>query len=941
MKNRLGLEEVPNNFGSAEENINHQIYSKKENVNDISFKVNRIENPREYASTKSLLYSRKIKIAIIFSVIIFIAIIITIILVSRKKPKNNTEIIQEQNNNTPYKSDQELPKPDNPIENEPEQEDKNNIDINPSFQQIKKEFEILTKTGDLKRISVIQKSKEETKMNDNILISDIIRKTNYDIYFISEQEADKSNKIFYSKMYSGVVSIRSECASESRDCQPQPLVDLTQELSNLRNLENVDLFKDIPIALCLFNITDNNIITTFICPESLPDFKRNEIILDLYFFRPPAAQRADKENDNITLTKTEDKETNMTHIHETNGGLCNIHNNWGSLCTTDMNTTIDQKGNLISYDEQAITIINYDEKNSFIKNKVTNLIDVSENINENDIKNYEKSLNSILPLIKPYMKEEVQFTQSDYEDLYNVINDKKKSPELQSYTPKKEKNTFRNLATSKIEYKKKAELFSNKITPIQVTLDLKINSGINSAKMGAYGNLIYDDQELEFSSIEEHSSIEDLIDKISSLSNAGNYLASLLYDKVYNKFEDIMNEISLQINTLNDLLKFYELYQVFNTTLVNYSYKQYPNNIILISNELKSQLSDIFYNIKTGNIKSNVETIENNINTFLDEINNKIRTMLNNLECLSNILINKNNTFTVITNYYLNNTSSSYVNIIQKMKNILDTYFLNEYNIIYPKITELMSLLDQNSNDTLKKELQSIEDLYNNLRDGIYSINSITQLDYETVLSNLNNAQKYPSDIINRIVDYIKEKINIKNNGYFISEEDIKSFNDSFASIISEAEKITYILDNVDIIDETFDQIMIKFKESYIYTIKFMEEIKSGNFTLEEDVLNNNLFSNETKGKMETDIKSLSDEIITIIKRENEVYTRKIKTYFDSFLEDNLDNLNNIIIDLSILFSEEVVQSISASFEMSLNLSLQKFTNITLNNIKLTEEYIE
>jgi hypothetical protein len=29
--------------------------------------------------------------------------------------------------------------------------------------------------------------------------------------------------------------------------------------------------------------------------------KRNEIILDLYFFRPPAAERPDKEGDGITL----------------------------------------------------------------------------------------------------------------------------------------------------------------------------------------------------------------------------------------------------------------------------------------------------------------------------------------------------------------------------------------------------------------------------------------------------------------------------------------------------------------------------------------------------------------------------------------------------------------------------------------------------------------
>ena len=40
---------------------------------------------------------------------------------------------------------------------------------------------------------------------------------------------------------------------------------------------------------------------------------------------------------------------------------------------------------------------------------------------------------------------------------------------------------------------------------------------------------------------------------------------------------------------------------------------------------------------------------------------------------------------------------------------------------------------------------------------------------------------------------------------------------------------------------------MIKFRENYIFTVKFMEQIKSGNFTLEEDVLNNTLFTEKIK----------------------------------------------------------------------------------------------
>ena len=93
------------------------------------------------------------------------------------------------------------------------------------------------------------------------------------------------------------------------------------------------------------------------------------------------------------------------------------NNNLGSLCTTNMNTTLDKEGNLLSYDEQAFTLINYDGNNSYTKNKITNLIDVSENIKKKYLDNYEKSLNNLLELINPYMNEETQFNKIEYEEI--------------------------------------------------------------------------------------------------------------------------------------------------------------------------------------------------------------------------------------------------------------------------------------------------------------------------------------------------------------------------------------------------------------------------------------------------------------------------------------------------------------------------------------------
>ena len=254
-----------------------------------------------------------------------------------------------------------------------------------------------------------------------------------------------------------------------------------------------------------------------------------------------------------------------------------------------------------------------------------------------------------------------------------------------------------------------------------------------------------------------------------------------------------------------------------------------------------------------------------------------IRKILNNLGILSNILITKNNTFTEITNYYLNNTSSSYVNIIKNIKNILDTYFINEFEKVNTAIQEVFDLLELNSNDTLKDILNSLNDLYNNLKERIYTINSITEIEYQTVLQNLENTLRYPADIIKRIKDYVIESMNLKENGYLTSSEDMNNFNNSFENIIEEAKKVAKILDNVQIIDKAFDKIMIKLQEGFVNTVKFMEEIKSSNFTLQEDVLNTTLFTQKEKNAIESDLKYLCDNILNIIKAEKNSFILKIK----------------------------------------------------------------
>ena len=172
-----------------------------------------------------------------------------------------------------------------------------------------------------------------------------------------------------------------------------------------------------------------------------------------------------------------------------------------------MTTILDKEGHVISYNEEAITKINYDEKNSYKKDKITNLIDNSSSIQKNNIKNYQISLDELLQKLDPYMKEEIQFDLDEYQDLYNVIMDAKKSDYKSTeeiYIPTKRRNTSRNLEnTGENKFIQLMELFSNKITPVQIDIDFKINPGLSSDKMGAFGVLKLDYQQMTYSSIEE------------------------------------------------------------------------------------------------------------------------------------------------------------------------------------------------------------------------------------------------------------------------------------------------------------------------------------------------------------------------------------------------------------------------------------------------------
>ena len=75
---------------------------------------------------------------------------------------------------------------------------------------------------------------------------------------------------------------------------------------------------------------------------------------------------------------------------------------------------------------------------------------------------------------------------------------------------------------------------------------------------------------------------------------------------------------------------------------------------------------------------------------------------------------------------------------------------------------EIMEELEQNNNDTLKEELNSLRNLYTNLKEKIYTIVDISESDYQLVLSNLEKSLQHPFDIISLIKEYLTEIMHIQ-----------------------------------------------------------------------------------------------------------------------------------------------------------------------------------
>ena len=795
-------------------------------------------------------------------------------------------------------------------------------------------YKINTNVNDLKRIYINQRYYEDIKFSGTLTKRLVDRKTNYDIYVISETEPDEETKYSYNKIYTCSISIASECISiKDEYCLPRKLVDLNdQDYSNVRRLEELESLENIPIPLCIFNMTDNNVILSIACHKNISNSRVSSIVLDLYFFRPPGIKRIDKEAGNITIIQR--TEGDYEYIRETNGGICDVDNSIGTFCSTDMNTTKDKNGNLIAYNELAFSNITTNEDNYYIKNKITSLSDKTKFIEDLNPIKYNKNLNEILPLLKEHMIVHEQFSSEQFKELFyvskgltNLLGDKRR---LNSEADER-----------KLIYSENLFNYTHfSVNNLQIKLEN--NLGLNTEAIEASSGFNIDNEKSEeLGALKEYTNMSKILKEIKSITTGGSNLAINLYKIINEYFLNLTNIINNDIPPLNNLVEYLELTDIFDSTFSLDTLKEVPFEIIEESNNLVNNLEQLYNGIINGSLKKNIVILNEYIYGFITESHKLIDKIYTNLDDLSYLINSPKETISIISTYYLNHTSSSYISVIEKASQILLNYYENEKKLIVPEVNSTMESFENITIESIQKQInltKKLKQKIENRNSTNFTINGVTKKeDYDKIITNLDNSTNYIKKIIKLFQEKVNKEMDLK-NGYFISKYDIESNNNRFKDLINKSLEASQNIEDNVYIDKEFDKIMIDFRLNFSSIINIMKSLKENKFFMNENTLQGEYFSRSEVDQISKDIGDLTKDIFLNIKHENDLYISTIKKNVSQFLKDNKEYLDNLMKDLEYLFSKKMDQ-LGDEYKKVFNKHLESINKVIDKNIELTKNY--
>ena len=901
--------------------IDDDIIIKRYQESTLRRSIQNRPNTNDQIDTQSGLNSKKKKLLLLISIIIIIILILIFIII--------------------YFSIIKKRKVEEDITNQTKSESENPFSIitpeyNKDNKKLESEFEFKTIVGDLRRIYVNQKYQEDRLYEGNKITRIKERKTNYDIFILSESEPEPEYINYYNKIYTASISIESECfGNENEDCEPVTLLDLGgPEKRNIRNLEETENLKDIPIPFCLFNFTNNDVITSIACPKSFSEDKKKLMVLDLYFFRPPGIKRIDREELNVTVTKKLEGENII--IRETNGGICDIENSFSSFCTTDMNTTTDKEGRILYYEEEADMNIEKDELNNYKKNKRKKIFFKTNKIISLAPQKFNSTINKLLPIMKENLKYDELFSKDDFEEILLIskkgINSLKELKKRKNGRFLEDENPLASIESTLLEFDGNAG--------VKIELSLMNNPGIRNEFMEGNSKLKIENKNKELTSSKKSSlSINEIINELIKLSQAGNNLATQLYQNTNNSLDIMTDYINERITYLKSLIKYQDISDIFYATLSLDSINKLPDAIIQETSNLKNNLEQILNNIENGRIKKNIKILNSNIYDYTEESHNIINKLFENISELSKSLSSDKTKLVDISTYYLNNTSNSYTSTIENAEKILKNYYKDEFSLINAEVDKILKLTEESLINSLQKQINIINNLYQKVENHNYTIQDANEEEYKTLLNNLYYLKNYMNQLIKKIKDKITKEMNKKDNGYLMTDYDINSNEERSTDVLTKAKEIAKNLENDTYIDKKFDEVMKNLRQNFTNIQKFMDKEKEEKFPLNEHILKEEFFNQNILNNMQNEINNKGVNILNSIRNENDEYLKEKNRVIEEFIRNDRQYLNTLTFEIDSKFTERKLGELKNLYEIAYKSCLEKTKNELNNNYNIASKY--
>ena len=540
----------------------------------------------------------------------------------------------------------------------------------------------------------------------------------------------------------------------------------------------------------------------------------------------------------------------------------------------------------------------------------------------------------LYPYLKDYLKNYEHFSLDDFKTLYNVSKGIKISK-------------IRRLNSNSVENNQKQtfnffeKLFNYSYNNIfQIDLKINDNVGYNADAMKAAASMEIDGNQSSIDEIKAFSDISIALNKLITLMKAGKNMANLLYNNTIDKFSNITEIINTQIPIMINLVNYKDLSEIFDSTFSLDNLKIIPNEIVEESNQLINKLNQIYNEIDNGSLKRNISILNDYIYKFIKQSHILVNKIYENMKDLGNLLNSPKQAIAAISFYYMNHTSTSYINTINEAKKILMNYYIDEKNLIVPKIDKILEKFETITIESIQRQINLVSNLTEKIDSSNLTIEDAMEEDYTTIINNLQNSNASLSNIINLFKSKVKNEIPLKEE-YFLSKKEIESDNNTFYDLLEKSLSIARNLDNNEYVDKTFDNVMSDFRKSFTTVIKFMEQEKEDNFPMDEKTLDSNYFPPSEQRKISEDLKTLSEDIINKIKRENTKYLNLIKQKVDDFFLYHKDNLNEIFYELTLLFSEVKLGELDSFYEEAFEGYLNKVTNEIDFNNNLTKNYFD